>query len=324
MTNMKIKDSKNILVTGSLAFDYIMDFQETFEENILPDKLKTLSVSFLAQNFSKNNGGVAGNIAYNLGLLKLNPIILASWGNDSDGYKKHLEKARVNTKHINKVEDFTANMFMITDKNNCQIAGFYPGAMVKDEELNIGRIKKKLDLIIISPTVPKAMDNFVNQAKKLKIPYIYDPAQQIPRISPLELKNGIEGAEILIGNDYELALIVKKTGFSKKEILKKVKILITTLGEKGSIIETDSEQIEVGITKPEKIADPTGAGDAYIGGFLYGYINSLDLIQCGQMGAVLSSFAVENYGTQNHKPSFDMAEERFEQSFGKIQFPNTK
>lgn len=314
---MKIKDSKNILVTGSLAFDYIMDFPQSFEENILPDKLKTLSVSFLAQNFSKNNGGVAGNIAYNLGLLNLNPIILASWGNDSKEYKKHLEKVGVNTQFVNKVNDFTANMFMITDKNNCQIAGFYPGAMVKDEDLSIVQsVASETSLIVVSPTVPKAMDNFVNQAKKLKISYLYDPAQQIPRISSIELKNGIEGAEILIGNDYELALIMKKTGFSKEEILKKAKILITTFGEKGSLIEKWNEHVQIGIAKPDKITDPTGAGDAYIAGFLYGYINSLNLVQCGQLGAALASFAIEQYGTQRHNSGLDMIKKRFKEAFG--------
>lgn len=311
---------KNILVTGSLAFDYIMDFPQTFEENILPEKLKTLSVSFLAQNFSKNFGGVAGNISYNLGLLNQQPIVLASGGkNDFEAYDKHLKKTKANTEYINRINnEFTANMFMITDKNNCQIAGFYPGAMEKDSELKIKSVKQnqEINFVVIAPTMPKAMDNFVSQAKKLSIPYLYDPAQQIPRISPKELKNGINGAEILIGNDYELALIMKKTGFTKNEILKKVKILITTLGEKGSLIETKKEKIKVGIVKPEKIVDPTGAGDAYIAGFLAGYINSQPLKACGQMGATCASFAIEQYGTQSHNFTTSEFQERYKKAFG--------
>lgn len=307
--------NKNILITGSLAFDYIMDFPQTFEENILPEKLKTLSVSFLAHNFSKNYGGVSGNIAYNLGLLNLNPLILASWGNDSEQYEQYLKKAGVITSFINKTEDFTANMFMITDKNNCQIAGFYPGAMADDEKLEIKTVKEKIDFLVVSPTAPKAMDNFVKEAKEFNIPYLYDPAQQIPRIEVDELKNGIEGAKILIGNDYELALISKKTGWSKKEILNKVKILITTLGEKGSLIETKNEKIEIGIAKVNKVVDPTGAGDGYIAGFLVGYINRMDLAACGKMGAVLSSFAIEQYGTQKHNFTVEEFKKRYEENF---------
>jgi len=302
-----------------LAFDYIMDFPQTFEENILPDKLKTLSVSFLAHNFSRNNGGVAGNIAYNLSLLSIKPLILASAGKkDFTSYKKELEKRGVNTSLINIVpNEFSANMFIITDKNNCQIAGFYPGAMSEDTNLNI---PQNTDFIVVSPTVPSAMDNFINQAKKKKIPYMYDPAQQIPRIEVEQLKNGIDGAEILIGNDYELSLITKKTGFTKKEILKKVKVLVTTLGEKGSLVETEKEKTEVGIAKPEKIKDPTGAGDAYIAGFLAGYLNGKGLKESGTIGATLSSFAIEQYGTQNHKPTVSRISKRFKENF-KTQLP---
>lgn len=308
---------KNTLITGSLAFDYIMDFPQTFEENILPEKLKTLSVSFLVQNYSQNFGGVAGNIAYNMALLKQKSIILASAGKkDFLSYNRHLEKAGAQTDFINQVNnEFTANMFMITDKNNCQIAGFYPGAMSQDPNLNIKNINEKINLLVVAPTMPKAMDNFVGQAKKLGIPYLYDPAQQIPRISDEELKSGVIGAEILIGNDYELALIIKKTDLTKNEILKKVKVLITTLGDKGSLIETAKEKINTGIVKVNKVIDPTGAGDAYIAGFLAGHINNLPLKTCGQMGATLSSFAIEKYGTQNHKFTIDQFKNRYKQAF---------
>lgn len=305
-----------ILVTGSLAFDYIMDFPESFEENILPHKLKTLSVSFLAQNFSKNFGGVAGNIAYNLALLKQESMILASAGKkDFSFYEKHLKKINVNTSLINKVNnEFSANMFMITDKNNCQIAGFYPGAMSKDKDLIINSSYNP-DFVIVSPTIPIAMNNFVKQSKKMNVSYLYDPAQQIPRISKEDLIEGITGAEIVIANDYELALIMKKTGFTKNEILKKVKILITTLGKKGSIVETFNKKVLVGIAKSTKIIDPTGAGDAYIAGFVYGYLKKYNFKVCGELGATLSSFAIEKYGTQNHTFNIEQFKKRYQQSF---------
>lgn len=306
---------KKVVVTGSLAFDYIMDFPQSFEENILPDKLKTLSVSFLVNNFSKNFGGVAGNIAYNMSLLGQKPLVLASAGEeDFEQYNKHLKKTGAQTNSINLVKkEFSANMFLITDKNNCQIAGFYPGAMSKDETLSLRKLKP--DFVIVAPTVPLAMDNFVKESKKLKIPYLYDPAQQIPRIEALQLIEGIEGADILIGNDYELALIMKKTGFTKKQILQKVNILITTLGEKGSTIETKKETVKVGIVKISKVVDPTGAGDGYIAGFTTGYIKNLDLKICGQMGAATASYAIEKYGTQNHKFTDEQFKKRYKDNF---------
>ena len=307
---------KKILVTGSLAFDHIMDFTETFEENIIPEKIKTLSVSFLAKNFSKNYGGVAGNIAYNLALLGQKPSILSSCGKmDFETYAKHLENAGVETNFINYVEsEFSANMFMITDKNNCQIAGFYPGAMSMDEKLLI--IKSDgFDFLIVSPTVPDAMNSFVCQTKKLRIPYLYDPAQQIPRLSADQIKNGLKGAEIIIGNDYEIALIEKKTGLNKKTILENAKIVITTFGEKGSMIETKKEKIIIGVSKPKKIVDPTGAGDAYIAGFMAGYIKEHPLHICGQMGAIAAVYAIEHYGTQKHKFKIEDFENRYKETF---------
>lgn len=311
---------KNILVTGSLAFDYIMDFPQTFEENIIPEKIKTLSVSFLVENYSKNFGGVSANIAYNLSLLNQKAIILASWGEkDFKDFDKHLQKVNIETTFIKKVKnEFTANMFMVTDRNNCQIAGFYPGAMSKDEDLKIESIVqiKKIDLVVVSPTTPQAMNNFVNEAKRLKLPYLYDPAQQIPIIKKNELRNGIEGAEILICNDYEMALIVKKTGFCEKEILRKVKVLIITLGEKGSLIERGRQKIEIKSVKPKRIVDPTGAGDAYIAGFLKGYLNNNPLKICGQIGSTLAVYPIEQYGTQKHKFTIEQFKKRYQENFG--------
>ncbi|MFH1833242.1 MAG: carbohydrate kinase family protein [Candidatus Levyibacteriota bacterium] len=312
---------KNVVVTGSLAFDHIMDFRESFEENILPDKLKTLSVSFLVDKFDKNFGGVAGNIAYNLGLLNHKAIILSSCGQkDFSPYKKHLQKIGVDINFIKSLRNkYTANFFVITDKNNCQIAAFNPGVMNSDADLNIDSVNKNnpIDFLVISPTIPSAMNSFVNQAKKLNIPYLYDPAQQIPRIEKEELKNAIDTAEILIGNDYEIALIIKKTGFSKKQIIDKVKVLITTLGKEGSIIETRSKQFKIGVVKPKNIIDPTGAGDAYIAGFLKGYLNDHPLDVCGQLGATLGTYAIENYGTQKHKFSLTQFRKRYTENFGK-------
>lgn len=318
MTNF---NSNRVIVTGSLAFDHIMDFPQTFEENIIPEKIKALSVSFLANNFSKNFGGVAGNIAYNLALLRHPVTILSSAGErDFGSYHSHLKKVGVMTEDINQIRgEFTANMFMITDKNNCQIAGFYPGAMNTDCKLSIETLKRisGQSFLVIAPTVPQAMDNFIKEAKKLSVSYLFDPAQQIPRLSCNQLERGISGAEVLIGNDYELALISKKTGLAKKEILARVKVLITTYGEGGSLIETKEQKIKVGIVKPERLVDPTGAGDAYIAGFLKGYLRSLPLKVCGQIAATIATYAIENYGTQKHTFNHVQFQTRYRKAFKK-------
>lgn len=308
--------NKKILITGSLAYDHIMDFPESFEENILPEKLKTLSVSFLLQNFNKNFGGVGGNIAYNLALLDQEPYLLACAGKkDFNAYKKHLQNLGINISHIKELEDeFTANAFIIVDKNNCQITGFYPGAITHDNKLSISD-SEKFDFIVVSPTIPLAMNKFVLESKKLKIPFLYDPAQQIPRIEKRELLNGLESAEIIIGNDYEIALICKKTSLSISQILKKTKILITTLGAEGSMIETKNKKINIKTVKPKSVVDPTGAGDAYIAGFLTGYLKCFDLKTCGQIGATSATYAIENYGTQKHKFTLEEFKERYEKTF---------
>lgn len=294
---------KNILVTGSLAFDYIMDFPDSYENHILPDKIKTLSVSFLVDNLNKNFGGNAGNIAYTLSLLKQKPILFSSIGkNDCDTYFKHFKKNKIDASNVAIINNqFSANAFIITDKNDCQITGFYQGALNEDSKLSLEKINKKIDFLVIAPTATEAMNTFVKQAKKQNIPYVYNPAQQLNRIPDEELRNGISGAEIVICNDYELDVIIKKTKWNKKQLLEKTKIFITTLGEKGSVIETKNEKTQIGIVKIKKFVDPTGAGDSYIAGFIAGYTGNKSLKESGQMGATAASFAIEHYGTQNHK-----------------------
>lgn len=308
---------KTILVTGSLAFDHIMDFPETFEENIIPDKLHTLSVSFLVSNFGRNFGGVAGNIAYTLGLLGQRAAILSSAGdNDFGPYDTHLQKAAVLTQYVNRVRDeFSANFFVITDRNNCQIAGFYAGAMAQDTTLSI-RQCEAVDFLVVTPTMPDAMDAFVREAKESGTPYLYGPAQQIPRLSAEQLRYGVDGAEILIGNDYELSILMKKAGLSKRDLLQQAKIVVTTLGADGSTVEVGDEAVSLGIVRPAEIVDPTGAGDAYIAGFVQGYLRDDTLQVCGQLGATAAAFAMEKYGTQNHTFTAQEFAARYEETFG--------
>ncbi|KKS51497.1 MAG: Adenosine kinase, partial [Candidatus Gottesmanbacteria bacterium GW2011_GWA1_42_26] len=281
----------NIVVTGSLGFDYIMDFPGRFADRIMPDKIHKISLSFLVDKLTKNFGGTAGNIAYNLKLLDTNPLILAAAGNDFAPYKIHLHKFKIETKLIKEVTKVaTGSYFVVTDQEDNQIGAFYTGAVNFDEKLSLTKIKDKFDeklsltkikdkasFVVIAPTTPPAMKKFVLECQKLKLPYLYDPAFQIGNFSKAELIAGISQATILIGNDYEIDLILKKTGLSKKQLLKQVPIIITTLGSKGSLIEYNPTPAspagrlpplklrggEEGLltiqpAKPKNTSDPTG------------------------------------------------------------------
>ncbi|EKD62107.1 MAG: hypothetical protein ACD_52C00301G0002 [uncultured bacterium] len=302
-----------IVVTGSLAYDHILNFPEKFADHIMPDKLHVLSVSFLADNLAKNYGGTAGNIAYTLGLFGNEVSVVGSLGKDAPDYLQHLQKAGVATDQVRvDSQDYTANFFVITDRSDCQIAGFYPGAMRQDTTF---RLPEVTDFLVISPTMPQAMDRYVRLAHKRAIRYLYAPTQQIPRLTKDQLLRGIKGTEILIGNDYELALIQKKADKTKAQLRKMVKVLIVTLGEKGSQVYLNGKKHRIPIAKPRKLVDPTGAGDAFIAGFLTGYLSGKSVRVAGQMGSLAGTYALEQYGTQNHHYSLRSFQERLQNSF---------
>ncbi|MBI2039725.1 carbohydrate kinase family protein [Candidatus Microgenomates bacterium] len=315
-----------ITVTGSLAFDHIMDFPGIFAEHIMPDKIHQINLSFLVNTLKKQKGGTAGNIAYNLALLTVPVSIVGAVGADFSSYEEFLKQAGVDTSHIMVLEDeSTSSAYIMTDKSDNQITAFYPGAMTENPSLSL---EANSDLVVISPNDPKAMVNFANQCQTLNIPYMLDPGMQLPTLDAEDLKNMLNGATILVGNDYEISLLSDKLQVTSDKLLKKVKVLITTLGEKGSIIQTagfpDSPSrsqsppgrwsIKAG--KPSEVVDPTGAGDAYRAGFLAGYTKGFDLKTCGQMGSVASCYAVEKYGTTSHKFTVQEFCERYRQNFG--------
>jgi adenosine kinase len=302
-----------ITVTGSLAFDYIMDFPGYFGDHIMPDKIHKLNLSFLVNTLKKQNGGTAGNIAYNLALLNCPVSILGSGGSDFLEYSKFLEDAGVDISQIKiSQESLTSSAFIMTDKDDNQITGFYPGAMTENADLKV----PSSDFVVISPNDPVAMVNFATQTKQAGINYMMDPGMQLPALGPSDLKNMIDGAEILIGNDYEISLLSNKLQLTSNKLLENIKILITTLGEKGSIIQTKDQKIAVKSGKPKEVVDPTGAGDAYRAGFLAGYLKKLDLKTCGQMGSVASCYAIEKYGTTSHSFSLEEFKKRYKENFG--------
>ncbi|HEY70969.1 MAG TPA: carbohydrate kinase family protein [Anaerolineae bacterium] len=306
----------NIVLTGSIAIDYLMTFPGHFCDHILPDKLDCLSLSFLVDKLTRRRGGVAANIAYTMALLGERPAIMATVGEDFGEYRAWLESLGVNTKAVRTVPDLlTASFFVNTDRSNAQIASFYAGAMAEAAQLHFADLPDAPDLAVISPNDPAAMVAYVEECCRLGIRFVYDPSQQIVRLNAEALQQGIEGCEALFANDYEIGMIEKKTGLDRKAIAEKIKLLVITCGEHGSDIYSEGEQVHVDAVAPKQIADPTGVGDAYRGGFFKGYMHGVSLEQCGQIGSLAATYCLETLGPQDH--SYDLKEftTRFREHF---------
>jgi len=314
----------HIIVTGSLAFDQIMLYPGGIADHIKPDMHHVISTSFIVDRLEKNQGGTAGNISYNLGLLGEKPVCLASIGKDGSDYINFLDKNNVNTQFIQKVPyDYTASFVVITDQDDCQISGFYEGAMKKDNELSIEKCLDELMVapedafLVLAPTSAEAMAKYIHEAQALRLRYLFAPAQQTPNFSREDMMAGITGANIIIGNDYEISQMLDKAGLTEEQLLDRGSIVIKTLGERGSLIHQKGKQeIAVGVVKARQIQDPTGIGDAYIAGFLSGYLARKNLVECGQMGATAASYVLEEYGTTNHSFSRPIFDNRMRENFG--------
>ncbi|MFC1711291.1 carbohydrate kinase family protein [Patescibacteria group bacterium] len=307
-----------IVVTGSLAFDYIFNFPGKFGDHIMPEKIHEINISFIVKRFEKRFGGTAGNIAYNLSLLGIKPAILACVGQDFGDYKKWLGKNNINTKYIKTVKNENSSTgFVMNDKTNNQIWGYSYGALRHGKNLNLKDVKEPIEMIIISANDPETFISFTNQAIELNFPYMYDFGMMLTAISKKDLCKGLLNAKILIGNDYEVSLMHKKAGLDKKKLLKRGSLIITTLGDKGSIIETKQEKVKVKAVKTANVVDPTGAGDAYRAGFLAGRQRGYDLKTCGKIGSVIASSAVEKYGTQEHKLAKKEFNKKYKKNFKK-------
>ncbi len=291
-----------IVCTGSIAFDYLMTFPGYFRDHILPERIESLSLSFLVDSMVRQKGGTAPNIAYTLALLGEHPVVLGTVGEDFEDYRAWLNSQGVNTDYIKVIPgEYTASFFANTDLANIQFSSFYTGAMAHAKELSIGSLTSvDTDLVVISPNDPEAMQLYAEECSQINLPYLYDPGQQVVRIDPEKLRLGVEGAYSLFLNDYEFQLLQKHTGLTLEDVLSKVKLLVITCGEQGSTIYTDGNIYQIKVISPEKIVDPTGVGDAFRGGFLRGYHLGFDWQTCGQMGALAATYCLEQSGTQNH------------------------
>jgi adenosine kinase len=306
----------DILITGSVAYDYLMTFPGDFKEHILPDHLDSISLSFLVETLVRRNGGVAPNIAYSLALLGGHPKIFATVGKDFSEYRKWLEEKGVDTSLVKVIEDnYTASFFATTDRENHQIASFFPGAMSDAASMSISDLNDKPDLVVISPNAPDAMDKYIDECRELKIPYLYDPSQQLVRMDGEGICKGVESADYLFINEYEFSLIMNKTGLSEGELFEMVHIVVITRGKDGSSIYVDGVAHNVGAFPEIKIVDPTGAGDAFRGGFLTGLSNGWDWVTCGQMGALTATFCLENDGPQGQSFTIEEYVKRYRDNF---------
>lgn len=293
----------HILICGSLAFDTIMVFQDQFKNHILPDKIHALSVAFYVPEMRREFGGTAGNIAYNLQLLDGKPLIMATVGQDFGPYTHWLNQNNLNTAHIKQIDhSFTAQAFITTDMDDNQITAFHPGAMVESHQNSV-KNANDVTLAIIAPDGRDGMFQHARECFEAGIPFMFDPGQGLPMFNGEELLHFIEMATYLAVNDYESQIIQDKTGLNLEQLAAKVDALIVTLGGNGSHIYADGQRFEVPCVRADKIVDPTGCGDAYRAGLLYGIANGWDWPTCGRLASTMGAIKIASRGGQNHKPT---------------------
>ena len=312
----------NILVSGSLAYDRIMDFPGKFSDHILPEKVHVLNVCFMIDGLRENFGGTAGNIAYTLSLLGESSTILATAGRDFDSYKDWLRKCKISTEHIKIIdEELTAGAYITTDQSDNQITAFNPGAMKFCSSYDFESIAHDDTVAIISPGNLDDMFNFSRIYKQKNIDYIFDPGQSLPAWSKERLIEMIDGSKIFICNDYELQLAQEKTSMTIDDILEKTEIVVQTKSEYGSLVilkeHDQTKNIDIPAVKVDSVKDPTGAGDAYRAGLIKGFfLSDNDIIHAAKIGTVTAAYCVEVYGPQNFSFTPESFNKRFEETFG--------
>jgi len=308
---------KNILICGSIAYDSIMVFQDQFKNHILPDQIHNLNICFYVPEMKKNFGGTAGNIAYNLKLLQSNPLIMATHGDDFELYSNWLDSLGISKKYMKKITGmFTAQAFITTDQDDNQITAFHPGAMIQAHTNSIANVEDSIDLAIIAPDGRDAMIQHAQQCYKANIPFIFDPGQGLPMFTAEELITFIEQASYIAVNDYEAKLLQDKTGLTVEKITSKVKAFIVTKGAHGSEIYTDDEMIKIDAIKASNLVDPTGCGDAFRSGLIYGISAGWDWHKTGKLASVMGAIKIGFEGGQNHQPKIHDIEALFGQVLG--------
>ena len=307
-----------VLCTGSIAYDYILTFKGRFKDHILLDKTHILNLSFLVDDLQKRRGGVAGNYAYNLALLGHPSAVLATAGADATEYRDWLASKGIDCRGLRLLPgELSATGFTTTDLDDNQLTGYYGGAMWRAAMLGLDDGPAALDAVIIGPNDPGAMKRLVGECRDRGLRFVFDPAHQLPMMAPEDVMDGIRGAWIVIGNDYELELIQERTGRDVNGLLELAEIVVTTLGRHGSKISTRNGDVEIPAAAPAQEADPTGAGDAYRAGIVAGLLSGLDLDAAGRVASLAATYAVEHVGTIEHAYTRPEFTDRYRESFGR-------
>ncbi len=304
------------LICGSMAFDTIMVFHDRFKNHILPEKIHILNVAFLVPDLRREFGGCAGNIAYNLKLLGGEPVIMATVGDDFSAYDDRLDLLGIEKSHIRRIEGkYTAQAFITTDLDDNQLTAFHPGAMNVSHENKVSDARD-IKLGILSPDGRQGMMEHARQFHEAGVPFIFDPGQGMPMFSGVELQDFIALADYVTLNDYEAQLLQERTGHKLDRLANEVKALIVTLGAQGSRIHVDGQVHDIPVAKPRAVMDPTGCGDAYRAGLMYGMLNGYDWPTTGRLAGLLGSLKIASRGGQNHRFDFPEVADRFKEAYG--------
>jgi adenosine kinase len=322
-----VESTRRVVVTGSVAFDYLMTFADRFLDVLVPDRMHRLSVSFRVDSMRRVRGGCAPNIAYSLARLGADPVILATAGSDARDYRDWLADAGVDVSLLRLFDDvFTASFFVTTDRDQNQVGTFYSGAMDRARDLSFHDLDpKSVAMAVIAPNDPQAMARYADECRALGIAFMYDPSQQVAQLSGDDLLAGVEGAAIFIGNEYEFGVIEKKTGLSEAELLARVPVLIVTRGSEGSTIslrDGGGTSIRIPPAKVEAAElDPTGVGDAFRAGLLAARLAGLSWEVAGRVGSIAAVYALETIGPQPERYSLADFRARYEANFGRDDSP---
>jgi len=302
---------KNILICGSLAYDSIMVFQDYFKDHILPEQIHKLSVSFYVPELKKNFGGTAGNIAYNLSLLKTPSIIMATVGDDFQPYSERLSRMEIIQDYIKPIPNtVTAQAFITTDLDDNQITAFHPGAMVESHQNKVSSIAESINIAIIAPDGKDGMTSHAHDCYEKKIPILFDPGQGLPMFNKQEFDIFIQQASYIALNEYEAGLLMNVTGLGISQLTSKVEALIITKGSQGSVVYADKEYV-ISPIKVDAALDPTGCGDAYRAGLIYGITSQYSWEKTGKLASIMGSLKIQSQGGQNHQPSIEQIESLF-------------
>jgi adenosine kinase len=313
---------RELIITGSVAIDRIMAYPGHFSQVIKPEHMRQLSVSMLVDAHHTQYGGVAANIAYTLALLGESAILLGAVGNDAESYIATLTQLGVNTRHVHRSPLPTATFTVFTDQNACQIGAFYPGAMSDAQALSLVTLATPQSFVMISPHDPAQMLVQVQECIAQHIPYAFDPGQQCAFFDRAALELGCFSAQLVFVNEYELHLVEEKLQCSLDTLLTHIPTLVVTRGAQGSDVYVNATRHHVGVVQPTPVVDPTGAGDAYRAGFLYGLMRGADVVVCAQLGATAAAYVVEQRGGQQHRFTVEEFQRRFKKTFG--EFPTVR